>query len=108
MPVVSLPDRFRVYPELAAAGLWSTPSDIAKYLVSVEQYYAGGSSGPLNSSLAHEMLSRGVGGRGLGLSLNGIGDAARFGHDGDFPPNRSTATWYSLARSRKRSWARVM
>ena len=76
----ALPGRFRVSPELAVAGLWTTASDVARYLIAVQHSYAG--AGPLQAVLAREMLTPGLGGRGLGPAMSGSGDARRFGHDG--------------------------
>ena len=41
----AMPGRFRISPELTAAGLWSTPTDIAKYLVNVRQIVRRSSGG---------------------------------------------------------------
>jgi hypothetical protein len=77
-----MPGRFRISPELTAAGLWSTPTDIAKYLVNVQQSYAGAVEEPLEMGLTHQMLSPGLRNRGLGPAISGAGDFIRFGHDG--------------------------
>lgn len=34
-------DGWRVYPEMAPAGLWSTPSDLARFLIGVYQARVG-------------------------------------------------------------------
>lgn len=78
----AIPARFRVTPELTAAGLWSTPTDIAKYMLNVQQSYAGAVEKPLKMGLTHQMLSPGLGDRGLGPAISGTGDFIRFGHDG--------------------------
>ncbi len=60
-------------PELTVAGLWTTPTDIARYIISVQKSYAGSSTKPLRARLAHEMPSPGLGSRGLGPAVSGAG-----------------------------------
>ena len=69
------------YPEMAAAGLWTTPTDLAKFAIGVRQALAGKSK-VLSDAVAKEMLTAGQGGYGLGLSISGTGAARRFGHGG--------------------------
>ncbi|HEV3052317.1 MAG TPA: serine hydrolase domain-containing protein [Longimicrobium sp.] len=76
------------YPEMAAAGLWATPSDLARFALAVHHASRGAESGPISPALARQMLTLQNGengtGFGLGLQLNGIGTpAAWFGHGGD-------------------------
>jgi CubicO group peptidase (beta-lactamase class C family) len=73
---------YRVQPELAVAGLWTTPSDIARYIIQVQQWYAGSRRGLISSQLAGQMLSPQIAYAGLGVVISGQGEAARFGHDG--------------------------
>lgn len=77
-----LPGRFRVSPELTVAGLWTTPSDLARYIVSVQRAYAGSSKELLTIDMAREMLRPDANRRGLGPALSGAGESMRFGHDG--------------------------
>jgi CubicO group peptidase (beta-lactamase class C family) len=42
-----LPGRWRIFPEHAAAGLWSTPTDLAKLLVALTRAWQGDGSGLL-------------------------------------------------------------
>lgn len=78
----AIPGRFRPMSVLTAAGLWSTPSDIAKYLLNVQSAYAGKAQVPLKTELVRQMLTPGIGNRGLGPAISGDGEARRFGHDG--------------------------
>ncbi len=73
---------FHVYPELAAAGLWTTPRDLARLLMDVQQAYAGETNRRLSAATVRSMLTPQTGGWGLGFALFGGDDALRFGHDG--------------------------
>lgn len=57
--------RWRVYPEMAFVGLWTTPSDLARYLVEVQRAYAGRGN-VLSRDAARSMLEKGLGGHALG------------------------------------------
>jgi CubicO group peptidase (beta-lactamase class C family) len=75
--------RYHTYPEMAAAGLWTTPTDLAKFAVAVRDAAAGRSTPVLSQATAKEMLTLQKGAYGLGLSLDGTpGRSARFGHGG--------------------------
>lgn len=73
---------WHVYPELAAAGLWTTPSDLARFALGVRAAYLGGGCGPLEQATAQEMLTVQQGGYGLGPGLGGEGDSLLFAHPG--------------------------
>jgi len=77
-----LPGRFHVSPELSVAGLWTTPTDLAKYIISVQRASAGIAERLLGPTTTREMLRPGLGNRGLGPVISGSGQSIRFGHDG--------------------------
>ena len=69
-----LPGRFHVFPEHAAAGLWSTPTDLAKLLVQLADVWQGLSSIFLRRQTLEEMLTPQNGGPyGLGAAVAGDG-----------------------------------
>jgi CubicO group peptidase (beta-lactamase class C family) len=70
---------WHIYPEMAAAGLWSTPSDLARIMVEVLKARAGASKRVVSQAMAKQMLTQQSEGFGLGFQLEG-GD--RFGHGG--------------------------
>ena len=76
-----VPGRYHTYPEMAAAGLWTTPTDLAKFLLEIERARRG-KSAVLSQALALEMTTAQKPGYGLGLSLDGFGKMASFGHGG--------------------------
>ena len=46
-----VPGKYFVYPEKAAAGLWTTPTDICKYVIEMQQAYQGKSSKVINQEM---------------------------------------------------------
>jgi len=78
-----VPGRWHVYPEMAPAGLWTTPSDLARFAIALQEALAGRAAAPvLTQATAHEMLSVQKNNFGLGLALSGQGEIRRFGHNG--------------------------
>ncbi len=75
-------DGWRVHPELAAAGLWTTPTDLAKLIVDVAKARRGEKSRLLSSDMTRQMLSLHKEGMGLGFVVRD-GDAhGYFAHSG--------------------------
>lgn len=70
------------YPEKAAAGLWTTPSDLAKYCIEIQDILKGKKEGVLNKKTLELMLHKHKNSWGLGPSLRGRKDALIFGHGG--------------------------
>lgn len=84
---------YHVYPEMAAAGLWTTASDLARWGISITRAYNGAGGGVLSPAMVQQMLTPqvSVGGQfagptpsswGLGVELRGSGDSLRFSHGG--------------------------
>lgn len=72
----------RVHPEQAAAGLWSTPSDLARLLIAIQRAAAGQGQGLLSPEMTREMLTPQVGPSGLGFVVMGDGERRIFRHSG--------------------------
>ena len=74
---------WHVYPEQASAGLWTTPSDLARFAIEVQRAIKGPKGGVLTQASAREMLSPvGVGGFAVGLGLAQRGEGWYFSHGG--------------------------
>jgi CubicO group peptidase (beta-lactamase class C family) len=79
----SMGPKWHVYPEQAAAGLWTTPTDLARLLIEVERSAAGASNRVLSRPIANEMLSPvGLGEYAVGFSIAKIGQGWYFSHGG--------------------------
>lgn len=61
--------RWHVYPELAAAGLWTTPSDLCRFAIELQKSFAGESDRIISREMAGKMLTLGTGNWGLGIGL---------------------------------------
>jgi len=70
------------YPEQAAAGLWTTPTDLALYCIEVQQILKGKSDGILSKETIEKMLTKHKNDWGLGPSLSYEKDSLVFGHGG--------------------------
>ena len=76
-----LPGRWHVYPELAAAGLWTTPSDLARFALELARARLGQSS-VLSQGSAELMSTPQFGRYAFGFSIRGEGPKRAFGHAG--------------------------
>ncbi|MGE5412858.1 MAG: serine hydrolase [Syntrophomonadaceae bacterium] len=70
-----------VYPEMAAAGLWTTPSDLARFAIGVQKMIAGG-KGPLTKATIDNMLTPRLEDYALGFGIRDDGDVKYFMHGG--------------------------
>ncbi len=77
--------KIHVYPEMAAAGLWTTPTDLAKFAIETQLSLQGKSNRVLSRAMTEKMLTPFIGDVGLGFFLQKYGKdgkAVYFGHDG--------------------------
>jgi CubicO group peptidase (beta-lactamase class C family) len=77
-----VPGRYHVYPEQAPAGLWTTPSDLARFMLAVGRSYRGEQRALLKVATAREIMTRVPGGSGLGFGISGTGPTERYRHSG--------------------------
>lgn len=73
---------YHVYPEMAAAGLWTTPSDLTKVLIDIAKSAARGDGKLLSQATANEMLTVQKGSAALGVFIHGEGESRSFRHGG--------------------------
>jgi len=79
----SMGPKWHVYPEQAAAGLWTTASDLARFAIEVQKSARGESNRVLSRTTVQEMLSPvGVGGFAVGFSIGREGQGWYFSHGG--------------------------
>jgi CubicO group peptidase (beta-lactamase class C family) len=70
------------YPELAAAGLWSTPTDVARFAVALMDAWSDRNTPVLSQLTAIEMLTPGLGNYGLGPVVTVSPPHRSFSHAG--------------------------
>lgn len=73
---------WHIYPEMAAAGLWTTPTDLLKYAIEVYNSYNGLNEGILTKDMTHQMLTPQINSHGLGPAIDGEGEYITFRHGG--------------------------
>ena len=75
--------KWHVYPEMAAAGLWTTPSDLARFAIEIALSRQGKANHVLSQAMTNEMLTPQIENVGLGFFLGDKKNSGQFGHDGD-------------------------
>ena len=77
-----VPGKWHIYPELAAAGLWTTPTDLAKFGIEIALSRNGESNRVLSEAMTRQMLTRQSEDVGLGPFLGTGGNPNEFDHGG--------------------------
>lgn len=70
------------YPEQAAAGLWTTPTDLAKFAIGVQEAAMGKTEKVINKTTTEIFLTKDPLGHGHGPGISGVGDSLVFRHGG--------------------------
>jgi CubicO group peptidase (beta-lactamase class C family) len=73
--------KWHIYPEMAAAGLWTTPTDLAHFAIEIALSKNGKSNRILSQKMTNEMLTPVLDGVGLGFFLE-MDNPGVFGHSG--------------------------
>jgi CubicO group peptidase (beta-lactamase class C family)/predicted transcriptional regulator YdeE len=73
--------KWHIYPEMAAAGLWTTPTDLAKFAIEVALSKQGKANHILSQKMTQEMLTPVKDDVGLGLFME-KDNPGQFGHNG--------------------------
>ena len=75
--------KYHIYPELAAAGLWTNPVDLSKFIIETQLSYEGKSNKVLSQIMTRQMLTPFKGSdAGLGVFVDAIGNRTYFQHGG--------------------------
>jgi len=75
--------KIHVYPEMAAAGLWTTPTDLARFAIEVQLSLAGKSNKVLSKEMTTKMVTPFISDDvGMGFFIEKHGQATYFGHGG--------------------------
>ena len=88
---------WHVYPEMAAAGLWTTPTDLARLAIVIQRTLDGESDPILSQAMAEAMLEKGLGDWGLGFRIRGQEGSLSFDHGGSNAGFQSA--FFALART---------
>jgi len=74
--------KYHTYPEMSAAGLWTTASDLATLAIVLQHTYAGQTSAVISESTFKQMLTVQKAPFGIGYAVRGSGPTLEFSHDG--------------------------
>lgn len=79
---MSVPGKWHIYPEMAAAGLWTTATDLAKFGIETALSKQGKANHVLSEATTREMLKPQIDQVGLGFFLGQGKNPQEFGHNG--------------------------
>ncbi|TWR30665.1 serine hydrolase [Mucilaginibacter pallidiroseus] len=74
--------KYHIYPEQGAAGLWTNPTDLSKYIIETQLAYEGKSARVLNQQTTKLRLTPYLTGGALGVFIDSLADGVYFQHSG--------------------------
>jgi len=74
--------KWHTYPEMAAAGLWTTPSDLSRFAIELMLSVKGKSNKTLSEEMVSRMLTAQKENYGLGIGVGGKEENFSFSHGG--------------------------
>ena len=74
---------WHIYPEMAAAGLWTTATDLAKFAIETALSKQGKANHVLSVAMTQEMLRPQIDHQGLGFEVGNYDNPEEFEHGGD-------------------------
>ncbi|MEA2488617.1 MAG: hypothetical protein QOH21_409 [Acidobacteriota bacterium] len=93
-----IPGGWAIGPEMAAGWLWTTPTDLMRWAVAIDQSRRGTPASLLSRTTATDMLTVQKDLYGLGPVLEGSGPAFRFSHGGNNPGYTTQLTYFPEKR----------
>jgi hypothetical protein len=78
----AVPGKRHTYPEMQAAGLWTTASDLARFAIAMQNSLRGVDGGVLQTETAREMVTPVMESAGLGFFIDDNDGAMYFQHGG--------------------------
>lgn len=88
----------QAHPEMAAAGLWTTPSDLARYAIGVQRAFAGDVDTLIRARTARDMLVPVISDHGVGPVIGGRPERKYFTHGGSNRGYRCVLVAYTDGR----------
>lgn len=74
--------KWPIQPEMAAGGLWTTPTDLARWVLEITSAWKGEQNELFSKRIATEMLTVQKTPYGLGVEVQGTGPSLEFSHGG--------------------------
>ena len=87
---IAVPGNHHIYPEIAAAALWTTPTDLARFLIELQMSLRGESNRVLSTENTESLLTEVMNDYALGFALWSHRSEPYFGHGGANDGFRST------------------
>ncbi|MBZ5535591.1 MAG: serine hydrolase [Acidobacteriia bacterium] len=78
----AVPGKRHTYPEMAAAGLWTTAGDLARFAIAIQKSLRADKASLLSKETAQRMVTPFIENDGLGFFIEKHGDKSYFGHGG--------------------------
>ena len=97
-----VPGKWHIYPEMAAAGLWTTASDLAKFGIEIALSKEGKANHVLSEATTREMLKPQIEQVGLGFFLGEYKNPEEFGHNGADEGFQAVLIMFADFRKRRR------